>query len=223
MRAAIERIHTRHADADDPRREHLPADPSGGSTCDLAADASEALDYVLAHLEALPPAWRRDELRDALILRVGLYWRDLEREHRLLTALERARGASWRDAAVLNITTRQSFVNRLDGLDRALARWRGRPEADPRLDAVQERWLAAHRERVRALAAGLAAVRDDPSRDRPVEAVEWLEYLAEDLEGELTPASVAMIGLAVAELRPVLDRGVLAEWAELSAEWETLG
>ncbi|MEK6443909.1 hypothetical protein [Pseudonocardia sp. T1-2H] len=216
LSAAVERIARRHDRIDDSRRSAMGTAPR------------DVLDYLAARSPAGIPRWvAAADTADALILSTWCWWDDRRREHRLLRN-GRHLGLSLSElGAPLGITTRRGTQDRIDRLD-ALLRY-DRPDEqltrDGRRDArnrdARQDWIDAHRDEIRAVLAGfLAQARrfadavapeehaggpdDDPDdADLPsAGAGEWLDELTADYDADdLTPATLAVAGLAAAELR----------------------
>jgi hypothetical protein len=216
LSAAVERIARRHDRIDDSRRSAM------------GTAARDVLDYLAARGPAGIPRWvAAADTADALILSTWCWWDDRRREHRLLRN-GRHLGLSLSElGAPLGITTRRGTQDRIDRLD-ALLRY-DRPDEQLTRAARRERrdsdarqvWIDAHRDEIRAVLAGfLAQARrfaaavapeehaggpdDDPGDvDLPsAGAGEWLDELAADYDADdLTSATLAVAGLAAAELR----------------------
>lgn len=188
----------------------------------MGTDPRDVLDYLAARGVAGIPRWvAAADTADALVLHTWCWWDDRRREHRLLRS-GRSLGLSLAElGAPLGITTRRGTQDRIDRLD-ALLRYdrpdeqlsrTARREAKAR-DARQV-WIDDHRNDVGAVLAGflaqarrfldhvapheLEAAGDDPPS---AGAGEWLDELAADYTGDaITPATLAVAGLAAAELR----------------------
>ncbi|NMH97379.1 hypothetical protein [Pseudonocardia acidicola] len=217
LAAALERIARRHARIDDPRRSAMGSEPR------------DVLDYLAARGAAGIPRWvAAADTADALVLHTWCWWDERRREHRLLRT-GRNLGLSLAElGAPLGITTRRGTQDRLDRLD-ALLKY-DRPDEQLTRTARREHhnrdarqvWIDEHRDEVCAVLAGfLAQARrfldhgsptdreaaadaalgagDDPPFAGPGE---WLDELAADYAGDaITPATLAVAGLAAAELR----------------------
>jgi hypothetical protein len=216
LAAAVERIARRHDRIDDSRRSAMGTEPR------------DVLDYLAARSPAGIPRWvAAADTADALILSTWCWWDDRRRELRLLRT-GRSLGLSLSElGAPLGITTRRGTQDRIDRLD-ALLRY-DRPDEQLTRDArraarnrdARQDWIDAHRDEIRAVLAGFLAqarrfadaVAPEEHEGRPdVEpgdvdlpsagAGEWLDELTADYDADdLTPATLAVAGLAAAELR----------------------
>lgn len=215
--AAVARIDRRHARIDDPRRS------------ELGTDARDVIDFVLNRGTAGVPRWvAAADHADALVLATWCWWQERRIERRLLRQ-GRGLGLSLAElGAPLGIRTRQGVQDRIDRLTALLEHDRpdeqliraARRAAQTR-DARQG-WIDAHRDEVRAVLAGFLAqahrFATSSGARTPAEvgeaaeiageettnttAGEWLDELAADYEQDaLTPATLAIAGLAAAELR----------------------
>nr|WP_211177971.1 hypothetical protein [Pseudonocardia acidicola] len=212
------RIARRHARIDDPRRSGMGSEPR-----DVVA-------YVLGRGPAGVPRWvSAADHADALVLSTWCWWEDRRTERRLLRQ-GRHLGLSLAElGAPLGITTRQGVQDRLDRLD-ALLEY-DRPDEqltrtarrEARAADARQDWIDAHRDEIRAVLAGLLAqsrrfaemtTQDEPESDpedppgvdddppSPPGEGTWLDELAADYTADaLTPATLAVAGLAAAELR----------------------
>lgn len=198
----IARIVNRRLKVDDPDAELLP-DPA-------QADPREVLDYLHKHTRA--PGWVLDaDVCDALTLNVWLWWEDRRRE---LAWLKRGkqRGLFLSQlGSPLGITSRTGVNDRIDRLE-ALLRF-DRPDEKltrearrvARLDqfqgAAEGEWIRDHNRELGEVAEALldAAERYGPLDD---EDRQWLDELAVDLRDDaFSPASMAVLGMAAAEVR----------------------
>lgn len=207
-------IVSRRVKVDDPHVELLPAVDNGlgrREVCD-----------VLAYLRKYPTEHRWVQQADAvaaLELTVWLWWEDRRDElHWLKTG--RARGLFLSQiGAPLGISTRRGVLDRIDRLE-ALLRY-DRPDEQITREArrlaagrdanrdVEMAWVREHQGELRDVAAGLL----DAARRYEVNDREMLDELADDaglptglIECEVerppkfTPASLAILGLAAAEV-----------------------
>ena len=194
----------------------------------MGTEPRDVLDYLARRGPAGIPRWvAAADTADGLILSTWCWWDDRRREHRLLRN-GRHLGLSLSElGAPLGITTRRGTQDRIDRLD-ALLRY-DRPDEQLTRTARREAkagdgrqvWLDAHRDEIRAVLAGfLAQARrfadavapeeqgspdiepSDVDQPAAARAGEWLDELAADYDADdLTPATVAVAGLAAAELR----------------------
>jgi hypothetical protein len=214
--AAVARIDRRHARIDDPRRS------------ELGTDARDVIDFVLNRGAAGVPRWvAAADHADALVLATWCWWEDRRIERRLLRQGHKLGLSLAELGAPLGIRTRQGVRDRIDRLSALLEHDRpdeqliraGRRAAHTR-DARQG-WIDAHRDEVQtALAAFLTQARRFATSDASTAAEageaadvvgeeatnttagEWLDELAADYDQDaLTPATLAIAGLAAAELR----------------------
>lgn len=217
MDAALARIQARHEKVDDQHR------------ADMGTDPRDVLAYLRRRAPTTSRALEADDIWDEFILSAALRWEELERERALL---RRARSVGLSLAEIgahLGIRTRQGtqdYLDRLDALvqvgvpDVHLTREeRRRAKARP----AEQRWLDEHRRAVQEVIEDLLAQAD---RALPVEGalvgaddepesgdLEWAAELRADLEdAALTPATMALLGLVLGELRvdhrvQALDRG----------------
>jgi hypothetical protein len=223
--AALARIHWRHAHVDDPRRSGLSEDPA------------DVLEHLTRHSIPLPPWVIAADALDGLVLQTWLWWEDRRRERALLRRGVRA-GLHHRElAGPLGIASRQGLRDRLDRLEALLAHDHpdekltraARREATQRVD--RQRWIAERAAIVRAVVdrlfrelarapefSTILTCIEDGSADREdrsspmVEAGEWLTELRADLEeDQLSPATLGVLGLALAPLRIALHDSGLDE------------
>lgn len=209
----LARIQARHERLDDPRRSQMGTDPR------------DVLDYLQRNPARLPRWAAAADTQDALVLVTWLWWEDRRRERNLLRR-GRHLGLSLSDlGAPLGVTSRRGLADRLDRLD-ALLEYDRPDEQLSRADRRQlkarpaeQGWIDLHRDEIRAVIAGLLAQAarshlhsptpgsapvDDPTGDGEPGQVEgaWLDELRADYDTDhLTPATMALLGLAAAELR----------------------
>lgn len=211
--AALARIQARHERADDQHRAAMGTGPR------------EVLDYLRRRSSNTPRATAADDVWDELILSAALHWEELERERSLLRRA-RSLGLSLSElGAHLGIRTRQGtqdYLDRLDALVQAgtpdvhLSREaRRRAKARP----ADQRWLDEHHEEVHGaldrLLGQVARVfpNDAGACESADGGLEWVDELRVDVEaGDLTPATMGLLGLVLGELRvdpevQALDRG----------------
>jgi hypothetical protein len=199
---AIAMIARRRAKVDDRNRDRLPDAPD--------ADPREVLDYLLKYSGTNIPRWvLQADVGDALTLNNWLWWEDRRRELHFLKA-GRDRGLFLTQLGAQLGIGKQGVIDRIDRLeallrydrpDEKLSRESRRNERNARdRRAVELAWIDRHR---RALTDVITALLEHADRyhladdDR-----EWLDELAVDLRaGELSPATMVMLGLAAAELR----------------------
>ena len=202
LESAMDRIVRRRVEIDDPSREQLPDAPN--------SDPREVLDYLARHTHRnVPLRVVQADVCDALVLVSWLWWEDRRRELRLLKAgvecgLPLAQIGSQFGIGKQGVRDR---IDRLEGLlrfdkpDEKLARSeRRRERAEAAGDSPEEVWLRSHAQELLIIAQGVVAISRNYSlkgRDR-----EWLDELEVDVQGGvLTPAMMAILGLAVGELR----------------------
>lgn len=199
---AIRAIARRRSKVDDRHRDLLPdAEDS---------DPREVLDYLRKYSGMDIPRWvLQADICDALTLNNWLWWEDRRRELHFLTA-GRERGLFLSQLGAQVGIGKQGVVDRIDRLE-ALLRY-DRPDEklsraarqaqrySSQRRAVENDWLTAHLDAVQALIADMVGfaehyrLRDDER--------EWIDELAIDArEGAFTPATMAVLGLAAAELR----------------------
>ena len=220
--AAVDRIHRRHRDVDDPHRRELSDDPA------------QIISYLLQHASTMPPQVVEADLRDALVLWVWCWWQERKRERQLLEAAHAAGLSLAELGAELGIGTRGGLRHRLDRLHALLQS--GRPDqargAGLRGNTSPEQaWLDAHRAEVHHVLAALLAQVDriptlrrsnptaHPTDDRdqamppaepalleqPPDDDSWLDDLDDlrdaYLSDRVTSATMALAGLIIQELR----------------------
>ncbi|WP_370645553.1 hypothetical protein [Pseudonocardia sp. DSM 110487] len=188
---------------EDRNAEMLPDSPD--------SDPREVLDYLRKHSGPDIPRWvLQADVSDALTLLNWLWWEDRRRELHFLKA-GRSRGLFLTQLGAQVGVGKQGLLDRIDRLE-ALLRY-DRPDeqitrSSRRLarEARQRRpaedaWLDAHRDELVAVSAGLSAQADRYKLER--EDRVWVDQLALDADDdELTAAArMAILGLAVAELR----------------------
>lgn len=195
-------IAKRRSKVDDRNREMLPDSAD--------SDPREVLDYLRKYSGRDIPRWvLQAEVSDALTINNWLWWEDRRRELHFLKA-GRDRGLFLSQLGAQVGVGKQGLVDRIDRLE-ALLRYDRPDEKLPRssrrsdLEARERRpaedtWLAEHREELVAVITGLVAQADRyelEDDDR-----EWIDQLAIDArDDDLTPATMVILGLAVAELR----------------------
>lgn len=199
---AIAKIANRRTKVDDPNREKLPDSPD--------SDPREVLDYLQKHSGDDIPKWvLQADVCDALTLTNWLWWEDRRRELHFLQA-GRKRGLFLAQIGAQVGVGKQGVLDRIDRLEALLlydrpdekitrAARRGRRESRARREGEQA-WLDQHREELIALIADLVEQADYHCLDD--EDREWVDQLALDVrDDDLSPATMAMLGLAVADIR----------------------
>lgn len=196
------RIAGRRVEIDDPSREQLPDSPT--------SDPREVLDYLARHNgRNVPVRVVRADVCDALVLVGWLWWEDRRRELRVLKTGVECGLSLGQIGSQFGIGKQgvRDRIDRLEGLlrfdkpDEKLARSERRREREQAAgDSPEEVWLRTHTPEVLTVAARIVAASQRYSlkaRDR-----EWLDELEVDVQGGvLTPAMMAILGLAVGELR----------------------
>lgn len=189
VEAAVERIVARRRGIDDPHLDEFIA---------AAHDAGELIDVVLRRHRGLPNDVGQAELEDAVLLHAYRWWQWAGQDLALLERAEQAGANRRRIGAPLRVSTGQGLVDRIRTRRRQLAQARGEPDpaelaaGDERLPARQ-RWLSEHHDELQAAREQLLQVAD-------VADDEVYAQLRE-LAGEpWTPATMTLLGLAVAEL-----------------------
>jgi hypothetical protein len=229
-------IAKRRAKVGDRNRDRLPDSPD--------SDPREVLDYLQRFSGRDIPRWvLQADVCDALTLNNWLWWEDRRRELHFLKA-GRDRGLFLTQIGAQVGVGKQGVVDRIDRLE-ALLRYdrpdeqitrtarRANREARERRPA-EDAWLDACREELAAVIAGLVGAADRfeiENEDR-----EWVDELAIDVRGhDLTPATMVILGLAVAELRtapavlaldgarPYAVHGLLARAEGLRGRFAELG
>lgn len=202
--AAISRIDRRHRRIDDPRRSELGTEPR------------EVIAFVLDRGPAGVPRWiaAADHL-DAIVLTTWCWWEDRRTERRLLKQALLLGTSLAELGAPLGIRSRQGMRDRLDRLDALLVH--DRPDEQltrtarrdlARRDGRQE-WITAHHDEIRALLAALHAqtirvlgTTSNTAQPDEDDVRGWLDELDADYHDDtLTPATLAVAGLAARELR----------------------
>ena len=197
---AIVRIARRRANVDDRHREKLPDSPD--------SDPREVLDYLQKYSGAGIPLWvLQADVCDALTLNNWLWWEDRRRELHFLKA-GRDRGLFLAQLGAQVGVGKQGVIDRIDRLE-ALLRYdrpdekisrasrRAACERQERLPAEQA-WLSVRRGELAAVIGDVVAQADRfDVQDR-----EWVDELEIDgRDGDFTAATMAVLGLATAELR----------------------
>lgn len=234
LQLAIVRIARRRATVDDRDRERLPDAPG--------SDAREVLDYLRRYSGQHLPRWvLQADVCDALTLNNWLWWEDRRRELHFLKA-GRDRGVFLSQLGAQVGVGKQGVLDRIDRLE-ALLRYdrpdekltraarRAERERCGRLPA-EAAWLAARRDELRAVMAGLV----DQADRFGVEERDWIDELEIDgREDDITPATMVVLGLAAAELRtapavvgvqatrPATVHIVLARADDLRSQFAELG
>ena len=197
---AIVRIARRRDKVDDRHREKLPDSPQ--------ADPREVLDYLQKCSGADIPRWvLQADVCDALTLNNWLWWEDRRRELHFLKA-GRERGLFLSQLGAQVGVGKQGVLDRIDRLE-ALLRYdrpdekiaraarRAQRERCQRLP-VEQAWLSARRNDLRAVITGLV----DQADRFALEEREWVDELEIDGRDDgITPATMVILGLAAAELR----------------------
>ena len=231
---AIVRIARRREKVDDRHREKLPDSPG--------SDPREVLDYLRRYSGPEIPRWvLQADVCDALTLNNWLWWEDRRRELHFLKA-GRDRGLFLSQLGAQVGVGKQGVLDRIDRLeallrydrpDEKIARAARRAERERRERLpVEEAWLAARRDDLRAVMTGLVDHADRYS----VEEREWVDELEIDgRDDHLSPATMVILGLAAAELRtapavlglessrPFAVHSVLARAEHLRSQFAELG
>jgi hypothetical protein len=231
---AIVRIARRRAKIDDRHREKLPDSPD--------SDPREVLDYLQRHSGPDLPRWvLQADVCDALTLNNWLWWEDRRRELHFLKA-GRDRGLFLSQLGAQVGVGKQGVLDRIDRLegllrydrpDEKIARASRRTERERRERLpVEEAWLAARRNELRALITGLV----DHADRFDVQERDWVDELEIDgRDDDLTPATMVILGLAAAELRtapgvlgrdsarPYAVHNLLARADDLRSQFAELG
>jgi hypothetical protein len=234
LRSAIDRIARRRTKVDDRDRERLPDSPD--------SDPREVLDYLRKYSGPAIPLWvLQADVCDALTLNNWLWWEDRRRELHFLKA-GRDRGLFLTQLGAQVGVGKQGVLDRIDRLE-ALLRY-DRPDEKISRDsrrAARERceraagereWLTVRRDDVAAVIADVVA----HANRFDIEDREWVDELEIDgRDGELTPATMVILGLATAELRtapavlcldssrPCAVHAVLARADQLRSQFAQLG
>ncbi len=195
-------IASRRAKVDDQNRDKLPDSPR--------SDPREVLDYLQRYSGRDIPRWvLQADVCDALTLNNWLWWEDRRRELHFLKA-GRDRGLFLAQIGAQIGTGKQGVLDRIDRLE-ALLRYDRPDEKLTRAARLAERtahqrrpletiWLQGHRTELLEVVGGL--LRESARLEVLDEEREWLDELAVDAEdGDFTPASIVILGLATAELR----------------------
>jgi hypothetical protein len=197
---AIVRIARRRAKVDDRHREKLPDSPE--------SDPREVLDYLQRYSGPGVPRWvLQADVCDALTLNNWLWWEDRRRELHFLKA-GRDRGIFLSQLGAQVGVGKQGVLDRIDRLeallrydrpDEKIARASRRTERERRERLpVEQAWLTARRNELRAVITGLV----DQADRFDVEEREWVDELEIDgRDDDITRATMVILGLAAAELR----------------------
>ncbi|WP_412741268.1 hypothetical protein [Krasilnikovia sp. MM14-A1259] len=183
-------------------------DPHRG---ELGSEPAEVLSYLRKHGSGLPEGVRVDDLFDAAVLHVYLWWQAADRERWLLNAADRL-GVAHRDfGAMFGMRSRQGFRDRADRLHALLAdAGSGRPDEKlARADRAAGRgegdaeaeWLAAARDDVLQLAGDVVAFYDVVDDETADELSEVRRDLREDRYGKDTFVLLGYAVDALAECR----------------------
>lgn len=205
--AALARIQARHEKVDDQHRASMGTEPR------------DVLAYLRRRAPTVSRAIEADDIWDELTLSAALRWEELERERALLRRA-RSVGLSLAEVgAYLGIRTRQGTQDYLDRLD-ALVRV-GTPDVhltraarrQAKARPSDQRWIDDHHSDVREVVTELlrqvdraitesALSGDDVTEDERNDTSEWLDELRADLaDGALSPATMALLGLVLGDLR----------------------
>jgi hypothetical protein len=202
LERAVVMIAKRRAKVDDPDREFLPDS--------VDADPREVLDYLRKHSGPGIARWvLQADVCDALTLNNWLWWEDRRRELHFLKA-GRDRGLFLAQLGAQVGVGKQGVLDRIDRLE-ALLRYDRPDEKIMRAarssarEALQRRpaemaWLQTHHEDLLAVIVELVGQAGQYGLDD--EDREWVDQLAIDArDDDLRPATMVILGLAVAELR----------------------
>ena len=190
----------------------------------LGTEPRDVLDYLITRGGAGIPRWvAAADVADALVLTTWCWWEDRRRERQLLRKGLHLGLSLAELGAPLGMRTPQGTRDRLDRLD-ALLKF-DRPDEQLTRTARREHsehdarqdWIDQHRAEIRAILAAVLAQAarvgrssltdaETPSTDPQIEAdraePDWLDELAADYNSDqLTPATLALAGLAAAEMR----------------------
>lgn len=199
---AISSIAGRRDKVDDPNRWRLPDAPD--------SDPREVLAYLRVYSGADIPRWvLQADIGDALTLNSWLWWEDQRTELHFLQA-GRRRGLFLSQLGAQLGVGKQGIINRIDRLE-ALLRYdrpdekitraarKSRQEALARRPAEMA-WLQDRFPELIELMAGCVSEADRYGLDD--EQREWIDQLAQDVrDGDITPATMVIWGLALSELR----------------------
>ena len=194
------RIARRREKVDDRHREKLPDSPE--------SDPREVLDYLRKYSGPEIPRWvLQADVCDALTLNNWLWWEDRRRELHFLKA-GRDRGLFLSQLGAQVGVGKQGVLDRIDRLeallrydrpDEKIARAARRAERE-RIERlpVEQAWLSARRNDLRAVITGLV----DQADRFAVEDRDWVDELEIDgCDDDITSATMVILGLAAAELR----------------------
>lgn len=209
--AAIERIHRRHDRVDDKHREELTFDPA------------DVLRYLRKYGSGMPDGVRADDLYDAVVLHVWLWWWHQLRELWLFDTAERL-GLSFKDFGEgFGLRRAQSFRDRSDRLHALFdPGGPGRPDeqavrADRGAgDSGLQVWLAAARGEIEAVA--WRVVREWYPRVSEETAREMVDLRRDLRSGAFGPATWAALQDAVQALGGDGDPEARAAAAGLAQE-----
>ena len=207
---AAQRIHDRHRRIDDPYREELGGEPA------------EVLSYLRKRGADMPNGIRIDDIFDAAVLHIYLWWQAAERERWLLDTAERLGVAHGEYGKVFGMRSRQGFRDRADRLHALLdATGSGRPdEKSRRADrtAVGRRgdeamWLDTSRAEILSLARDVVAfypIVDDET------AEDLLEVRRDLQDGRYGTQTFVLLSEAVRALRACPVEEVAAQAGPLN-------
>ena len=197
---AIVRIARRRDKVEDRHREKLPDSPE--------SDPREVLDHLRKYSGPDIPRWvLQADVCDALTLNNWLWWEDRRRELHFLKA-GRDRGLFLSQLGAQVGVGKQGVLDRIDRLeallrydrpDEKIARAARRAERE-RIERlpVEQAWLSARRNDLRAVITGLV----DQADRFGVEERDWVDELEIDgCDDDITSATMVILGLAAAELR----------------------
>jgi hypothetical protein len=195
-------IANRRTKVDDRNREMLPDCPD--------SDPHEVLDYLRKYSGKDIPHWvLQADVCDALTLNNWLWWEDRRRELHFLKA-GRDRGLFLAQLGAQVGVGKQGVIDRIDRLesllrydrpDEKISRASRHAESEARqVRSAEQAWVDAHREELLTVIRRLVREADRYGLDD--EDREWTDELAIDgRAGDLTPATMVVLGLAAAELR----------------------
>lgn len=206
----MERITRRRRQLDDPTTEMIGTDPR------------DVLDYLHKHDHRGMPAWAAHaDISDSLVLLNWLWWEDRRRRLTVLRAGRRHGMGLMQLGTPLGMRSRQGAQDLQDRLE-ALLRYdrpdekltrTGRRLSDPDDTDARAAWIAANTHLIHDTARQLlteAEAWNVPERD-------WLDELAADLADDaVTPATIAVLGLATAEIRASPGLHALKTWHRLN-------
>ena len=203
--AAVQRISDRHAAADDPHLERFDSDPAA------------VLAYLRKYGPAMPESLRADDVMDAAVMHLWLWWQHQLRERWLFDTAERLGVNRAAFAKILGLGGRQGFRDRSRRAHRLTD---GVTFTEPDALAPVRMWSEADRSAVVEVAEALLEL----GRFVPDEAAgDYLNDLRDDVDERRSVRSVAAsVDAAVRALDRAPQIAAVTAWPQVRDHWRQL-